>query len=257
MSEKTHIVIVNEQNLSYHPGVICFINPKHPSYSLKVEWLKERFSEGLRIKLLYIGGQKKAAGFIEYVPGEFAWRAVSAKEYLFIHCLYVYPNNNKNQGYGSLLIEACLEDAKKQNLAGAAVMVSKNAFMAEEDIFLKNGFSQADIDEQGNLLLVRQFGEAALPFFNRLNVDGNKFKGLHVLYSRQCPWVARLIEEIREEGIAEQLGISITEIRTATEAQQAPSFYGVFNFIRDGKVLADRYVSLTRFKNILRKEKLI
>lgn len=116
---KTEIVAVNKQNLSDHPGVICFINPKHPSYSLKAEWLKERFSEGLQIKLLNIGGQKKAAGFIEYVPGEFAWRAVAAK------------------------------------------------------------------------------------------------------------------------------------------AQQAPSFYGIFNFIRDGKVLADRYISLTRFKNILKHEKLI
>ena len=253
---KTEIVSVNKQNLSDHPGVICFINPKHPSYSLKVEWLKERFSEGLQIKLLYVEGQKKVAGFIEYVPGEFAWRAVSAKNYMFIHCLYVYPNDNKNQGYGSLLIEACMEDAKEHGLAGAAVMVSKNAFMADEDIFLKNGFSQADSDEQGNLLLVKQSGEAILPTFNRLNGDNN-YKGLHVLYSRQCPWVARLIEEIREEGIAEQLGITIAEIKTATEAQQAPSFYGVFNFIRDGKVLADRYVSLTRFRNILRKEKLI
>lgn len=254
---KTEIVSVNLQNLSDHPGIICFINPKHPSYSLKIEWLKERFSEGLQIKLLYIGGQKKAAGFIEYVPGEFAWRAVLAKNYMFIHCLYVYPNDNKNQGYGSLLIESCLEDATNQGLAGAAVMVSKHAFMAEADIFLKNGFSQADSDNQGNRLLVRQFGEAALPFFNRLNVDGNKFKGLHVLYSRQCPWVARLIEEINESGVAEKLNIQIREIKTAAEAQQAPSFYSVFNFMNDGKVLADRYVSLTRFKNILKQEKLV
>jgi hypothetical protein len=252
---KTEIVAINKQNLLDHPGVICFINPKHPSYSLKTEWLNERFSEGLQIKLLYLEGQKKAAGYIEYVPGKFAWRAVSAADYMFIHCLYVYPNNNKNLGYGTLLVEECMDDARKQGLAGAAVMVSKLAFMAEADIFLKNGFSQADSDEQGNLLLVKQSGEAILPTFNRLNGDNN-YKGLHVLYSRQCPWVARLIEEIREAGIAEQLGITITEFRTAAEAQQAPSFYGVFNFIHDGKVLADRYVSLTRFMNILKKEKI-
>ena len=257
MNQKIHIVAVGKQNMSDHPGVVCFINPKHPSYPLKVEWLKERFSEGLQIKLLYLEGQKKAAGYIEYVPGKFAWRAVSATNYMFIHCLYVYPNNNKNLGYGTLLIEECMDDARKQGLAGVAVMVSKLAFMAEGDIFLKNGFSQADSDEQGNLLLVKQSGEATLPSFNRLNGDAEKYKGLHILYSRQCPWVARLIEEIREEGITEQLGITIAEIRTAAEAQQAPSFYGVFNFIHDGKVLADRYVSLTRFKNILKKGKLI
>ena len=250
------IVTVNEQNLADHPGVVCFINPNHPSYSLKIGWLKERFSEGLQIKLLYVEGQKKAAGYIEYVPGKFAWRAVSAADYMFIHCLYVYPNNNKNLGYGTLLVEECMDDARRQGLAGAAVMVSKLAFMAEEDIFLKNGFSQADSDEKGNLLLVKQSGEATLPSFNRLNSDNN-YKGLHILYSRQCPWVARLIGEIKASRLDERLNINIREIRTAAEAQQAPSFYGVFNFMHDGNILADRYVSLTRFENILKKEKLI
>jgi hypothetical protein len=253
---KIEITSVNTENITAHPGVICFINPKHPSYPLKVEWLKERFSEGLQIKLLYIDGQKKASGFIEYVPGEFAWRAVSAKSYMFIHCLYVYPNNNKNQGYGSLLIDSCLEDARKQGLAGVAVMASKLAFLADEDILLKNGFVQADSDEQGNFLLVKQFGKAMLPFFNRIAGNDEKFKGLHILYSCQCPWVARLIEEINESGLTEKLNIKIREIETAAEAQQAPAFYGVFNFLRDSKVLADRYVSLTRFKNILKQEKL-
>lgn len=28
-------------------------------------------------------------GFIEYLPGEHAWRAVHADGYLFIHCLWV------------------------------------------------------------------------------------------------------------------------------------------------------------------------
>jgi len=253
----SEIVSVNPGNLAAHPGIVCFINPKHPSFPSKIEWLKDRFSEGLRIKLLYVEGQKKAAGFIEYVPGEFAWRAVSAKNYMFIHCLYVYPNNNKNQGYGSLLIEACLEDARKHGLAGVAVMVSKNAFMSDVDIFLKNGFIHADRDGQGNILLINQFGAAVLPSFNRPSDLEKNYKGLHIRYSRQCPWVARLIDEINKAGIAERLNIDIREITTATEAQQTPAFYGVFTFLNNGKVLADRYVSLTRFKNILKKEELI
>jgi len=257
MNQKINITIINERNIADHPGVICFINPRHPSYPLKIDWLKDRFSEGLQIKLLFVEGQKKAAGYIEYVSGKFAWRAVSAGDYMFIHCLYVYPNSNKNQGYGTLLIEECLADARKQSLAGAAVMVSKNAFMANEDIFLKSGFIRADSDGKGNLLLAKQFNESLLPSFNRpANLD-EKYKGLYILYSRQCPWVARLLEEINESGIAERLNIQVREIKTAAEAQQAPSFYGVFNFLLDGKLLADRYISLTRFKNILKQEKLL
>lgn len=257
MPTAINIANVQAEWLERYPDVICFINPKHSTFRLKMDWLKERFSEGLRIKLLYVEGQKKAAGFIEYVPGEFAWRAVSAKDYMFIHCLYVYPNANKNQGFGTLLIEECQEDARKQGLAGAAVMVSEHAFMAEEGIFMKSGFVMADSDNRGNLLLAKQFTEAPLPSFNRPGGIEEKYKGLHILYSRQCPWVARLIEEIREAGIAEKLNIRIHEIKTAAEAQQAPSFYGIFTFLRDGKVLADRYISLTRFKNILKHKKLI
>jgi ribosomal protein S18 acetylase RimI-like enzyme len=257
MARKTFLVSVNEHNLSDYPDVICFINPKHRFFPLKLEWLRERFAEGLQIKLLYVKGQKKAAGFIEYVPGDFAWRAVSAKGYMFIHCLYVYPNDNKNLGYGSRLIEECLADAKAQGFAGAAVMVSKGAFMADSGVFLKNGFTSTQTDDAGNTLLVKQFNDAPMPAFNKSNGFDEGYRGLYILYSRQCPWVARLIEEINESGIAEKLNIKIREIKTAAEAQQAPSFCSVFNFMHNGKVLADRYVSLTRFKNILKQEKLV
>ena len=76
------IVSINEENLVQHPGVICFINPKNLTFPLKIEWIKQRFLEGLRIKLLYTDERKKVAGYIEYVPGEYAWRAVSAAGYI-------------------------------------------------------------------------------------------------------------------------------------------------------------------------------
>jgi len=41
---------------------------------------------------------------------------------------------------------------------------------------------------------------------------------------------------------------------SAREAQNAPSYYGVFNLLWNGRLLADHYVSKGRFKNILRKE---
>ena len=41
---------------------------------------------------------------------------------------------------------------------------------------------------------------------------------------------------------------------TAKDAQNAPSFYAAFNFINDGRLLVDHYISTTRFKNIINKE---
>jgi hypothetical protein len=52
----------------------------------------------------------------------------------------------------------------------------------------------------------------------------------------------------------EKLNTEIIELRTIQEAQNTPSAYGVFNLIYNGKILADRYISTTRFTNIIRKE---
>jgi hypothetical protein len=55
------IVTVNGNNLRDHLQAVCFINPKHPSRSLKAEWLNKRFREGMVIKLLYLEGEKLPA----------------------------------------------------------------------------------------------------------------------------------------------------------------------------------------------------
>ncbi|MCP4751422.1 MAG: hypothetical protein GY866_11045 [Proteobacteria bacterium] len=70
MSLETSIIEVTADNIAEHPQAICFINPKHESHHIKVDWLKNRFEIGLKIKLLYLKEQKRPLGFIEYIPGE-------------------------------------------------------------------------------------------------------------------------------------------------------------------------------------------
>jgi len=106
------IIDVTENTIDKYPPV-CFLNPKNEGYQIKREWLQGRFSEGLKIKLLYLETEKKPVGFIEYVPGEYAWRVVDAAGYMFIHCIWISPNKYKEQGYGSRLVEECIRDAEK------------------------------------------------------------------------------------------------------------------------------------------------
>ena len=143
-SESLSIVDVNLKSYTDHPHVICYINPKQPAYPIKIDWLKKRFNEGLRIKLLYLEGEKRPAGFLEYVPGESCWRAVSAPGYMFIHCLWISANKHKNKGYASLLLKECLEDAAENDLLGVAAMVSSGPFMAGKTLYEKNGFNVVD-----------------------------------------------------------------------------------------------------------------
>lgn len=251
------IVSINKENLDKNPGAICFINPKNPAYSLKINWILQRLNEGLRIKLLYSDERKKVVGFIEYLPGEHAWRAVSADKYMFIHCIWINPNKNKNKGFGSRLIDECINDARKENYNGVAVVTSNRAFMANSRLFLKNGFSKIANDEKGNELLALTFKNGKLPLIKDWKSQLVKYKGLHIVYTRQCPWVARMIDEISESEQVKKLGLQITEMKTSVEAQNAPSLYATFNLIYNGKLLADRYISVTRFNNILKNEKLI
>lgn len=90
-------------------GFFCYKSkPKTDGYQNKLTWVKDRLEEGMRIKILYDGG--RSVGFIEYIPGEHAWRAVEARDYLVIHCLWIV-GSGKGKGYGSRLLNECIEDA--------------------------------------------------------------------------------------------------------------------------------------------------
>lgn len=250
---ETKIINVDENNISQYPPT-CFLNPKNEGYQIKSEWLKDRFSEGMKIKLLYVENEKKCNGFIEYVPGEYTWRAVDAKGYMFIHCIWMNPNKYKNKGYGSLLVKESIKDAEKQEKYGVAVVTSEGAFMAGKDLFLKNGFKSIASAKPSYELMVKILKKGPLPKFMGWEKQLNKYQGLNIIYSNQCPWVARSIKELDEIAKKEGLKLNITELKSAKDAQNAPSIYASFNVIYNGKLLADHYISSRRFQNILNKE---
>lgn len=255
MESDIAVIDIDHENITqYSPGPTCFLNPKHEGAQKRLEWLRERFSEGLRIKLLYSKRDKKVAGFIEYIPGENAWRSVDAKGYMFIHCIWVYPNKYKNRGYASLLIKECIEDAKAQGKIGVAVITSEGSFMAGKDVFLRNGFKSVASARPSFELMVKALKKGPLPKFMDWEKQLSKYEGLNIVYSKQCPWVARSIEVLAETAKKNGLKLAVTELETAKQAQNAPSVYAVFNLVYDGKLLADHYISNTRFLNIIDKE---
>jgi len=80
-----------------------------------------------------------------------------------------------------------------------------------------------------------------------LNYDGF----LHNIYNdKPMGSVHDLSEMAAEHG----LELKVTVLENAREAQNAPSYYGVFSLVWNGRLLADHYVSKGRFKNLLQKE---
>jgi len=248
---KFTLVKVGPENLS-DCGIGCLTNPKNPGYPAKVEWLQKSFQDGLRI-LLFRDEKRKPLGFLEYVPGEYAWRPVDAKGWLFIHCLWVYPEGQKVGGLGSRLIRACIEEARKMGSEGVAAMVSEGAWMAGGLVFLKNGFEQIAEADRFQLVIYR-LREGPGPRFRDISRNLAKYRGLHIVYSAQCPMLPKSVNDLSEMAAEHGLDLKVTVLNSAREAQNAPSYYGVFNLVWNGRLLADHYVSKGRFKNILRKE---
>jgi hypothetical protein len=248
---KIKLVDVTAANIGEHPQAICFINPRHEHFHHKLDWLGQQFGNGLKIKLLYPAGGKRAAGFIEYVPGEHCWRGVNANGYMFIHCIWTHGKENQQRGLGASLIKVVEAEAK--GMLGVCVLTSDKSFMARKDIFLKLGYEVA-AESGSDQLLVKKFKAGPLPVLHKSRAVTGTGKGLVIVYSRQCPWVARFVEEVKPILKKMNLPLSVTELKTPAQAQNAPCLYGVFNLLYDGRVLADRYISMTRFLNILKAE---
>ena len=67
----------------------------------------------------------KATVFIEYAPLETAWVPVMGDNYYYLYCLWVL-GGSKGNGYGRVLMEYCLADAKEKGKSGVCMLGSKN-----------------------------------------------------------------------------------------------------------------------------------
>lgn len=218
-------------------GSYCLRSKKlSEGYLNKNKWLNDRFEEGLKYVQLF--ENKKPIGFIEYTEAEFSSRVVHADNYIVIHCLWV---SAMGKGFGSKLINKCIEDAKRLNKDGVAVVTnSETSWTPSKDIFLKNNFKVVDTAPFNFELLVNKFNEdACSPYFptdweERLI----KFENLTVLRSFQCPYVDIATKNILEG--ADKLGIKVEliEFKNREELMRlSPTPYGIYSVVYKGKLI--------------------
>lgn len=134
-TKNVNIIDVNGENVE-KTGFFCFMSKrKSEGFKTKMDWVKARFDEGMRIKMPALPER----GFIEYIPGEYAWRAIHAEDYMVVHCLWVV-GKSKKKGLGGRLLEMCIEDAEKSGKKGVAMVTSEKVWLTGKKIFLKYGF---------------------------------------------------------------------------------------------------------------------
>ncbi|MHC4310203.1 MAG: GNAT family N-acetyltransferase, partial [Planctomycetota bacterium] len=197
MAEKIQVIDINQNN--FHELPICGIkDTEHEGRSRKTNWLKTYFKKGLKAKLL-LTEKNMQFGYIEYLPGQYAWRGVEADGYIFIHCIWTHLKKYQKKGYGGLLIKACIDDAKKAKNKGVAVVTRQKPWLANSQIFLKNGFTVIDSTPPDYELLVKKFNKSAPnpKFKNNWDKKLKKYdKGLTVIIANQCPYTIRHANKI-------------------------------------------------------------
>ena len=260
MKEKFEVKTIDASNVD-EAGFFCYMSKrKEPGYKQKRDWLEARFAEGMKIKVIHeIGGRDTA--FIEYIPGEYAWRAVNTKGYMFIHCLWVV-GKGKGKGYGKALIDECIKDARAQKMKGVALLTSSHTWLVSKEIFERNGFAEAALAPPTFQLMVHRFGsdpstslraspEPTLPidWDARAKAFG---RGLTVIRTPQCPYIENGANDILSFAEARGIRSKVVELKTAKEVQErSPFAYGVFGTILDGKPLAYQYLLEKDFDKLL------
>jgi hypothetical protein len=248
MSKIDLIKVRSEEDIQKY-GLGCLSNQKHPGFEAKLNWLKKEFKKGLTLVVLNVDG--KSAGMIEYTNGENFWRPVKAEKYLMIHCLWIIHTKYHNKGYGSMLIDESIKEVKKKKLNGVGVVTSDGPWMAGKKIFLEKRFQEIEAKDRFELL-VKQFKKGKLPSFINWEENQVSSKGFEMVYANQCPMFAKCVNDLGKTANEQNTLLKISEIKNPMGAQNAPSGYGVMNIIRDGKVIADHYISSRRFLNILK-----
>lgn len=237
---RAKLIDVTVENVA-EKGFFCYMSkPKAEGYQRKLNWLKARFAEGMRIKMYELPQR----GFIEYIPGEYAWRSVDAKGYMFIHCLWVV-GRSKGQGLGGRLLKACIKDARAAGMHGVAMLTSEGNWLAGKELLLQYGFKSVAQAPPVFDLMVMKFDNAPAPTL--LDDWGKKAAqyahGLTVFRSDQCPYIDDAVKTVLNS--AQRLGIEnrIVDLKTCEEVRSlSPSPYGVFSIVFNGKLLSYHYL---------------
>lgn len=241
------IVDVNASNVD-EIGCFCAMSkPGSPGYGEKLAWLKDRFAEGLRIKMIEGDprGDRDGRSFIEYMPGKMAWRGIDAPGYMVIHCLLVAAKA-KGQGTGGILLDACIRDARNARMHGIAVVTAhgKPGFV-DTDFFLHHGFHVVQTTPSGIDLVALKFDLASAdPYFaadlrKKAKALGD---GLTVISTPQCPYTYEGAQQI--VALAHANGIPALSLRLNTLAQvrqTAPSPYASFDIVYNGEVISNLF----------------
>ncbi len=208
------------------------------SYEAKKRWLSAEFENGYVFRRL----DERAKVFIEYGPAEKAWVPVTAPDYIMIGCFWV-SGQYKGAGHGKALLQAAINDAKRQEKKGLVTVVGtkKYHFMSDTNWLLGQGFKVCESTPTGFSLISLEFNKSgSKPCFNDSVKKGkcSSENGIVVYYSNRCPYSEYHVQEsLAETAFKRNLPLKAIKLETMEQAQSCPSPVTIFSLYIDGKFI--------------------
>ena len=230
----------------------CIIRSKksHPGIDAKKQWLSERLKEGHVFRKL----NAKATVFIEYAPLETAWVPIIGENYYYLYCLWV-TGSYKGEGYGEMLMEYCLADAKEKGKSGVCMLGAKKqkSWLSDQSFAKRFGFEVVDTTENEYELLALSFDGTTPKFAESAKKRNIENKELTIYYDMQCPFVFQTIETVKQYCEIQEVPVSIIQVDTLQKAKELPCVFNNWAVFYKGNFETVNLLDVNYLKRILKK----
>ena len=232
----------------------CIIRSKkfHPGIDAKRQWLSDRLSEGHVFRKL----NAKATVFIEYAPLETAWVPITGNNYYYIYCLWVL-GSYKGKGYGKLLMEYCLADAREKGKSGICMLGAKKqkAWLSDQSFAKEFGFRAVDTTSNDYELLALSFDGTTPEFTQNARNPGIGNEELTIYYDMQCPYIYQSIEMIKQYCEVHGVPVSLIQVNTLQKAKELPCVFNNWAVFYKGVFETVNLLDIDYLKRLLNKKK--
>lgn len=143
------------------------------------------------------------------------------------------------------MLKECIKDAREAGMHGVAMLTSEGNWLAGKKLLLKHGFKSVAQAPPAFDLMVMPFDGTPPPVLvNSWEKKAEQFaRGLTVFRSDQCPYIDDVVKTVLDT--AQKLGIEsrVIELKTSEDVRNlAPSPYGVFSIVYNGRLLSHHYL---------------
>ena len=247
----TDFVNLTTENLAGE-HLCCIIRSKKPHHGIdaKRQWLSARLSEGHVFRKL----NEKATVFIEYAPLETAWVPITGDNYFYLYCLWV-AGSHKGKGYGKLLLDYCLADAKEKGKSGLCMLGAKKqkSWLSDQTFAKKFGFEVVDTTDNGYELLALSFDGTTPKFAQNVKKQRIESDELTIYYDLQCPYVYQSIEIIKQYCTMNDVPLSLIQVDTVQKAKELPCVFNNYGVFYKGNFETVNLLDIAYLERILKK----